>query len=207
MRKKKLLAEMSVVIEKNNKLFERCQELEKSLNEKSNQVDELTASIAVVLAENNLLKAELQTKAQVVETNNDVKPSYNAPASPIILNNDYDADISREEQASNDSVVLDASIEPVECTTSFIAEEKIKLASKAIGRVVLECTKLCNDFAALGDVNSKDLINLALGRTEVFKSEVLQLATEKRCADDIVNELESKEQAVAEYFELLKNQT
>ena len=207
MRKKKLLAEMSVVIEKNNKLFERCQELEKSLNEKSNQVDELTASIAVVLAENNLLKAELQTKAQIVEINNDVNLSYDAPASPIILNNDYAADISREEQVSNDSVVLDDSIEPVECTTSFIAEEKIKLASKAIGRVVLECTKLCNDFAALGDVNSKDLINLALGRTEVFKSEVLQLATEKRCADDIVNELESKEQAVAEYFELLKNQT
>ncbi len=211
MKKKKLIAEMNLVIEKNNKLFNKCQELENLLNEKINQIDELTASVAEVAAENELLKAELKSAAYNI-LQNGREPLNTADTLEMLanINNDcVDVDFKNKEEepvkVSTSYTIED--IKPVECSTAFIAEEKIKVASKSIGRVVLECTKLCNTFATIGDINSKDLINLALGRTEVFKSEVLQLATDGKTANSIECELNSKEQAVFEYFELLKNQT
>ncbi|MBO5913035.1 MAG: hypothetical protein J6Q76_06165 [Clostridia bacterium] len=211
MRKKKLIEEMDFIIEKNNNLYNRCKELENKLHERSCQIDELTASIAEVVAENELLKSELKSKT-VTDSVDCVNPFSVADISGISKVDDSnsvneDAEVNREESEASSIKTSASNIEPVEYTSAFIAEEKIKAASKSIGRVVLECTKLCNTFAAIGDINSKDLINLALGRTEVFKSEVLQLATEKKSACDIENQLKSKEQAVFEYFELLKNQT
>ena len=210
MRKKKLIEEMELIIEKNNKLYNRCNELEKALCEKSRQTDELTATIAEVVAENELLKLELKSKSATDSINGvalfpviDISDVPSIAKTNKLTEDDCNNGEVSEPSASNDTSINN---EAIEYTSAFIAEEKIKTASKSIGRVVLECTKLCNTFATIGDINSKDLINLALGRTEVFKSEVLQLATEKSSVDDIQNELMNREQAVYEYFELLKNQ-
>ena len=91
--------------------------------------------------------------------------------------------------------------------STLLANNKLDSASSAIGRVVLKCTEACNTFVSAGDINSKDLINLALGRTEVFKSEVLSLATSDNISIDTFNaELCLKETSVIEYFELLLKQ-
>ena len=211
MRKKKLIEEMDFVIEKNNNLYNKCKELESALSEKSSLIDELTSSIAEVVAENDLLKAELKAKYSIDSVNctTSVSATDISLASHLDNSSTVNNDIETEREVTEASLSTSeaANVDPVEYTSAFIAEEKIKIASKSIGRVVLECTKLCNKFASIGDINSKDLINLALGRTEVFKSEVLQLATERKSVDDIENELNLKEQSVFEYFALLENQT
>ena len=207
MRKNRLIEEMNKVIEKNNSLYSKCQELQTLLDERNNQIAELTASIAETNAVNDLLKAELQLKSAALD---EIRPDTATIVSKIEDTADtvaYDV-VDDREVTTYTSQQQDALpiIEPVMASTALIAEEKIKAASKAIGRVVLQCAELCNSFAAIGNVNSKDLINLALGRTEVFKSEVLQLATEGNSSEGIASELEDKENAVLEYFELLKSQ-
>lgn len=207
MRKNRLIEEMNRVIEKNNSLYSKCQELQALLDEKNIQVAELTASIAEVNAVNDLLKAELQLKSAALD-------EMSAVTATVTYKTVDTADTVAESVAEDREAVLPETqqkdalpiLEPVMASTALIAEEKINAASKAIGRVVLQCAELCNSFASIGNVNSKDLINLALGRTEVFKSEVLQLATEGNSAEGIASDLEDKEKSVLEYFELLKSQ-
>lgn len=208
MRKNRLIEEMNKVIEKNNSLYSKCQELQTLLDERNNQIAELTASIAETNAVNDLLKAELQLKSAALdEIRSDtatIVSKIEDTADTVAYDVVDDREVTTHKSQQQDALPI---IEPVMASTALIAEEKIKAASKAIGRVVLQCAELCNSFAAIGNVNSKDLINLALGRTEVFKSEVLQLATEGNSSEGIASELEDKENAVLEYFELLKSQT
>lgn len=207
MRKNRLIEDMNKVIEKNNSLYSKCQELQALLDEKNIQVAELTASIAEVNAVNDLLKAELQLKSAALD-------EMSAVTATVTYKTVDTADTVADSVAEDREAVLPETqqkdtlpiLEPVMASTALIAEEKINTASKAIGRVVLQCAELCNSFASIGNVNSKDLINLALGRTEVFKSEVLQLATEGNSAEGIASDLEDKEKSVLEYFELLKSQ-
>ncbi len=207
MRKNRLIEEMNKVIEKNNSLYSKCQELQALLDEKNIQVAELTASIAEVNAVNDLLKAELQLKSAALDEMSTVTATVTYKtvdtADTVADSVAEDREAVLPETQQKDTLPI---LEPVMASTALIAEEKINAASKAIGRVVLQCAELCNSFASIGNVNSKDLINLALGRTEVFKSEVLQLATEGNSAEDIAAELEDKEKSVLEYFELLKSQ-
>lgn len=207
MRKNRLIEEMNKVIEKNNSLYSKCQELQTLLDERNNQIAELTASIAETNAVNDLLKAELQLKSAALdEIRSDtatIVSKIEDTADTVAYDVVDDSEVTTYTSQQQDALPI---IEPVMASTALIAEEKIKAASKAIGRVVLQCAELCNSFAAIGNVNSKDLINLALGRTEVFKSEVLQLATEGNSSEGIASELEDKENAVLEYFELLKSQ-
>ena len=207
MRKNRLIEEMNKVIEKNNSLYSKCHELQTLLDERNNQIAELTASIAEINAVNDLLKAELQLKSAALdEIRSDtatIVSKIEDTADTVAYDVVDDSEVTTYTSQQQDALPI---IEPVMASTALIAEEKIKAASKAIGRVVLQCAELCNSFAAIGNVNSKDLINLALGRTEVFKSEVLQLATEGNSSEGIASELEDKENAVLEYFELLKSQ-
>ena len=92
-------------------------------------------------------------------------------------------------------------------TTTVLPEFGLKAASAAIGRVVLKSAEVCNTFAAASDHNSKDLINLALGRTEVFKSELLELISSGSMSDERLDaEIKVRETDVIEYFDLLLKQ-
>ncbi len=209
MRKSRLIDEMNNVIDKNNQLYSRCQELENTLNEKIKQVAELTAANAEIVAENELLKAELKNREVAVNATTTTFPVLEMSDVVSLANSENKPELRKQENSDSvieEEVKQNEDLKPVFASTALIAEEKIKTASQSIGRVVLKCAELCNSFAAIGDINSKDLINLALGRTEVFKSEVLQLATDGKSAEHINDELVSKEKDVLEYFELLKNQ-
>lgn len=82
----------------------------------------------------------------------------------------------------------------------------VELASTAIGSVVMKCSEVCSEFAEFGGSNAKDLVNLALGRTEVFKSEALSIIEECDDINVITTELQEKMNSAFEYFELLKRQ-
>ncbi len=210
MRKNRLIEEMNNVINKNNVLYSKCEELEKALVEKNQTIAELTSVNARITAENELLKAELASLNEMVKAENCDKSSnadigFQEDATSTVA----DLVTPKSESGDKGPTLHENSageITPTFATTALMPESKIEAASQAIGRIVLKCAELCNTFASVGDINSKDLINLALGRTEVFKSEVLQLAIEIKDIDTLNSELAVKEAAVTEYFELLTNQ-
>ncbi len=193
MRKKKLINEINGVIARNNELFSKCRELENSVDAKDTLINSLKLQLEELKAENEILRSEyFSPKPTTVDEN--------IEEDTVIIKNDVE-EIETEDVYSQ-SVNTTEKVE----YKSLLNESVLKISSSAIGRVVLKCAELCNTFASENNINSKDLINLALGRTEVFKSEVLQLASQEMSEELLLAELKLKETEILEYFELLLRQ-
>lgn len=57
-----------------------------------------------------------------------------------------------------------------------ILSQEMKIGAKVIGEAVIEAAKICNTITEKGGENSKELVNLVLGRCEVLKAEILAIA-------------------------------
>lgn len=200
MTKKRLIKEMEIIIAKNDKLYSKCSDLESLLTEREEEILRLKSEIDDLkreLADRSIASTDC-TKTEEI---NDVSP---------------ESDIIAADESMCEKIETEPSDNGVgECNEcKVVLEEKSRVSenfalsatSASIGRVVIKCAKLCNTFADTGDPNSKDLINLALGRTEVFKSEVLALATADMTEERLNAELKLKETETNEYFELLLHQ-
>lgn len=181
MRKSVLAKEMDRVILMNERLNVQCRTLLSELDEKNAVIETLTAELEelkrIATAETGVFIAEPETDTEVTEVPQEAETTE---TEPLTETRDFD---------------------PV------LPETALKMASEVIGRVVLKCAEVCNTFAAASNMNSKDLINLALGRTEVFKSDVLSLVSKEELSDERLKaELHSRETAVTEYFDLLLQQ-
>lgn len=200
MTKKRLIKEMEIIIAKNDKLYSKCRDLESLLTEREEEILRLKSELDDLkreLADRSIASTDC-TKTEEI---NDVSP---------------ESDIIAADESMCEKIETEPSDNGVgECNEcKVVLEEKSKVPenfalsaiSASIGRVVIKCAKLCNTFADTGDPNSKDLINLALGRTEVFKSEVLALATADMTEERLNAELKLKESETNEYFELLLHQ-
>ncbi len=218
MKKKRLLNEIEIIIAKNDKLYLRCRELEEQLAAKNKSIAELESRISELEARCLAAEALTVCDAPVID-NKTSEPTGEAEAfeEPTLVDVADDSVPSSETVAeqSVDFIKASSSVTEsedflnvdTECDlTSISHNDAIKISSEAIGRVVMRSATVCNKFAAVGDVNSKDLINLALGQTEVFKSEVLSLISENMTEQRFSAELKSREAAVYEYFDLLLHQ-
>ncbi len=224
MKKKTLFDEINKVVEKNNSLFDKCSALQKELDGKKQEIELLKEKCSLLEKE----KAELLVKIEEMANNSfeisatindDNEADYDASLEDSLLNDssDLEKDDSGEnsdgfdtETTDNDRKVPDSEISPrdkeVKLSSRYITNGALDIASEAIGRVVLKCASACNEFTANGSHNAKDLVNLALGRTEVFKSEVLALVTDDISVEMLTAQVNAKEVATMEYFEILLNQ-
>lgn len=221
MRKSALEQQINIVIEKNNSLFTKCNELEQLIFEKDNKIQALLSEIdslkiekqalcdeisdlknnaSVQMADNNSVEVE---QNEISENSADIEQAEGILPETIQKSSTEAASENKTAHCIDEEV-----IDNISCLKStLLANNKLDSASSAIGRVVLKCTEACNNFVSACNVNSKDLVNLALGRTEVFKSEVLSLATADDISIDMFNaELCLKETSVLEYFDLLLKQ-
>ena len=229
MRKKKLVQEFNGIVARNNELYSKCRKLEISVNEKDTLIDSLKLSIEELKAENEILKSDYFSKIISNKVKDDVEIEDFADVketSQIEENEDVEdivddaeveniADVKEMNEPENiysqsTSVpeVFDCD-ETVNSKTEFkpiLNESALKLSSSTIGRVVLKCAEICNVFVSENNINSKDLINLALGKTEVFKAEVLELLSQDISDEILTEELKTKENEIFEYFELLLRQ-
>ncbi len=202
MRKNKLIEEMNRVIEKNNRLFEKCEELQTALSQKDESIEQLKIKVASLEAEIEILKA-VSVSAPDVDSTEDIAVAC-----------DYVDEVAAEPEAEEQKQSVDE-IENVtipearhnNIVSTVLPEIALKLASEAIGRVVVKCAELCNHFATVGSTNSKDLVNLALGRTEVFKSDLLSFISDKAQDEEMLSsEINRREADVFDYFDLLLSQ-
>lgn len=107
---------------------------------------------------------------------------------------------SREPLETEDGIIDVTALENIP------VNREMQYASEAIGDIVVKCATICNEFAKHGGPTCRELINLALGRTEVFKADCLTIASsntsfsvKKECVDRIKAEAE-------DYFESLRAQ-
>lgn len=80
--------------------------------------------------------------------------------------------------------------------------DEMKYAASAIGSVVVEVTKVCNKLTDSADQeNKKELINLALGKSEVFKAQVLRILESEVDFANKQKMIEQERQETFDYFD------
>ncbi len=207
--KKKFAEQVELLVSKNNELYSDNVALSNELEKKNKIIADLNNKLAELTAEIDCLNAKLSETQNNSTTENgavDVQEPLCDVEEVDFQNNDINSD-------SVDSLKQEVSVNEVKATAFSVPEPKIievepniADASVVIGKAVLKCAEVCNLFTSHGGPNAKDLVNLALGRTEVFKSEILSIVSEN--GDFASNEIEinAKLSALDEYFELLKKQ-
>lgn len=101
---------------------------------------------------------------------------------------------------------LEVQIEPEREEKELEARKEIKLSSeteyaaKIIGEAVVEVTKVCNKITATGGENAKELVNLALGRNEVLKAEILKILGCEASFEDKQNLILTEMREAYDYF-------
>ena len=201
LKRKEFTEQIETLILKNQELYNDNVALSHELENKKALVKELQDEIEKLklenaeLAENSVSTFKALTVNELAGVDEVVEENIDPEAS-------VDNEINQEEPEQN----TNAPVIPENIDICADADENIVSASSVIGKIVLECAELCNLFTKEGGQNAKDLVNLALGRTEVFKSEILQLVTENEDFNDAKTEVNLKVASIREYFDLLKKQ-
>ena len=83
---------------------------------------------------------------------------------------------------------------------------EIEYGSKIIGEIVMSATAHSNSLAVSGKENIKELLNLILGRTEVAKSEILNIVSSETTLENKMKMIDTESQEAIEYFNSIMEQ-
>ena len=87
-----------------------------------------------------------------------------------------------------------------ECITPIEFGEEINYASAQIGKVIVKISDFCNNMVSTNNQNARELINLALGRGEVFKADVMTVLQSNVSFNDKSSIIEDKIKDVDSYI-------
>ena len=209
MRKKKITEQIDLLVKKNNELYDDNVLLSRELEKKEQIIKELNNKISELLTEVDTLTLKLsnaeKTEVIALEVNEN---SDSENKSDALVQKDEDVfSSSPDSEPVNEEATEEKAVQFTVPQSKIIdVEPKIADASQIIGKAVLKCAEICNVFTCEGGQNAKDLVNLALGRTEVFKAEILALVSQYDDFSDATAEVNSKFSSLEEYFDLLKKQ-
>lgn len=208
MNKKKFAEQVELLVAKNNELYSDNVALSNELEKKEKTIAELNGKLAELSAEIDSLNEKL-SEAQKESSNEHIATEINEPScvdeektqTDEVFSGSADS-FKQEETTTEEKITVFAVPEP----RVIDVEPNIADASVVIGKAVVKCAEVCNLFTSNGGPNAKDLVNLALGRTEVFKSEILSIVSENGDFSSSEVEINAKLAALDEYFDLLKKQ-
>jgi DNA-directed RNA polymerase subunit F len=85
-------------------------------------------------------------------------------------------------------------------------DNPIDYGAKTIGKIVISAAQYCNKIAALNTADSKELVNLILGRTEVAKAEILKILELEEDPEAARKLIEQEKNATEDYFNSVRAQ-
>ena len=84
--------------------------------------------------------------------------------------------------------------------------EEFQYASSIIGKTVIEATMVCNNLTKDGKADTKELVNLVLGRTEVLKAEILKILNSNEPLEIKKDLMQNEQMSAFDYFDSIKAQ-
>lgn len=208
MRKKILLQQLQEAIEQNGELNEKlkqCEEQIRALQEVRNTLQETLNQMQREewLAGENQSELPQEPTASEEPTVTQEPTVSQEPAETVEPEIKTEPDTKEIQTAP---IETEDGILDVSALRSFPVSKEMEYATEAIGEIVVKCAEACNQFAKAGGAAARERINLALGKTEVFKGDCLTIASsktafsvKKECIDRIKSDTET-------YFEVLKQQ-
>ena len=134
---------------------------------------------------------------------------------PVVLKEEIDLQIAQIETLPEIVEMEEEIMEEIFVTTSEEIQKEtptefsndMQYAASAIGKVVVEVTKICDRLKGSNDPNKKELINLALGRSEVFKSQILYIVQSDAESELKQKMIEQEKEDAFDYFDSIIAQT
>mgnify|MGYP000435690075 CR=1 FL=1 len=106
----------------------------------------------------------------------------------------------KEELAKRDKLINEQKAE-IERIKNENAAGNIDYGAQIIGKTVVAAAKYCNRLTAVETENSKELLNLILGRTEVAKAEILKTVSSDIAFDEKKAKIDAEYESAKDYFE------
>ncbi len=107
---------------------------------------------------------------------------------------------------STDETTLETKEETVELVEEIELEPEIEYGSKIIGEIVMSATYHSSLMGSANKENLKELLNLILGRCEVAKSEILNIASSETTIDNKMKMIDTERDEAIEYFKSILGQ-
>lgn len=134
---------------------------------------------------------------------------------PVFLKEEIDLQIAQIETLPEIVEMEEEIMEEIFVTTSEEIQKEtptefsndMQYAASAIGKVVVEVSKICDKLSGSNDSNKKELINLALGRSEVFKSQILYIVQSDAESELKQKMIEQEKKDAFDYFDSIIAQT
>lgn len=171
MNKRKLIAKLNELVDTMNSLNREIVSLRR-------ENDELRAAIA--LFENN----------SVAVKNVEIKP---------------EADLSQQGFTVNTEVLENAvevaeEVETAETEAVVLQDNSMEYGSQIIGKIIVESAKFANSLSESAGENKKELVNLIMGKAEVAKAEIFNIATSDMADENKKEMIDSQLQEATDYF-------
>ncbi len=96
--------------------------------------------------------------------------------------------------------------EDKETPSEFQMSAEAQYGATAIGDIVLQSVRFSNRLNELNKNNVKELVNLILGKTEVAKSEILNIVLSESALDNKLQMIDTVKSDTIEYFESILEQ-
>ena len=205
MNKNDLMKQIEVLLTENKKIYTKYNELEK----KSLDLENKSKKISDLLDE---AKAKISRLEKSVSDLNDIIALKDNELNDlkIIVDNNSKQDRIPEcrDKNNNSSQINENVVISADKILKMSVCDNITYASSIIGQVIRTGTEMCNEFAESGNEQAKDLINLTLGRVEMFKLQTMDLVEEYKNdeSDNFKLRIQMLINDINDYFESLKQQ-
>ena len=172
MNKRKLIAKLNELVDTMNSLNREIVSLRR-------ENDELRAAIA--LFENNSVGVK----------NVEIKPEADLSQQGFTVNT---------EVLSEKTVEVAEEAEAEEAEAVVLQDNSMEYGSQIIGKIIVESAKFANSLSESAGENKKELVNLIMGKAEVAKAEIFNIATSDMADENKKEMIDSQLQEATDYF-------
>lgn len=123
------------------------------------------------------------------------------------LYDEQNEDRERQDMLDDITEVVEEKVQSEPPKSEPIISDEFEYAASIIGKTVVEAAKVCNELASLsGNADTKELVNLVLGRTEVLKAEILKILNTQELFEHKKDLMQKEQMSAYDYFDSIKAQ-
>ena len=145
------------------------------------------------------LEEQISEQSQIIE-----KLEKQLQWQPKAINEEESETVMADEQiqqVATQQFLEDENSQDDNIKAEVILPDDTEYAAKVIGECVVEVTRVCNIIATSNqDSTKKELVNLALGRTEVLKSQILRILDTQNSFEEKKDLIENEKQEAYDYL-------
>ncbi len=182
------------IISRSTKKMQK-KELMKRLGELVSTVERLNSNINELKAENRQLKAKIE----------ELEASHKEPCDDV---NDTVGEIPNSEADGFTVKIIDeVELSEENSEEPRLNDQALEYGAAVIGKITVEAAHYCEIVSSFGGDDLKELLGLIMGKSEVCKSEILNIAISELTIESKREMIDAQLNEAVEYFKSISEQT